>query len=267
MRSTTSMSGSAERWGPLWGARAADWAAAEEQQTPTYEAAIERIGIEAGQRVLEVGCGSGVFLRLAADRGAQVFGLDASDELLALARTRVPEAELRAGDMQFLPYDDDGFDLVAGFNAFFFATDMTAALREAGRVARPGAPVVIQVFGPPERCDLEAMKVIARRFMPGRPPGAPPPPGFWKPGVLEDIAAQAGLDPQTTFDVTYAFEYADAQTLSRRMVAAAGIAAVAGPACEASLREQVVAALAPYRTTGGGYRLRNEYHYLVARAA
>jgi SAM-dependent methyltransferase len=267
MRSTTSTSGSAERWGPLWGARAADWAAAEEQQTPTYEAAIRRIGIQAGQRVLEVACGSGVFLRLAADRGAQVFGLDASDELLALARTRVPEAELRAGDMQFLPYDDDSFDLVAGFNAFFFATDMTAALREAGRVARPGAPVVIQVFGPPERCDLEAMKVIARQFMPGRAPDAPPPPAFWKPGVLEDLAAEAGLDPQMTFDVTYAFEYADAQTLSRQMVAAAGIAAVAGPAREESLRERVVAALAEYRTAGGGYRLRNEYHYLVARAA
>jgi SAM-dependent methyltransferase len=267
MRSTTSTSGSAERWGPLWGARAADWAAAEEQQMPTYEAAIRRIGIQTGQRVLEVACGSGVFLRLAADCGAQVFGLDASDELLALARTRVPEAELRAGDMQFLPYDDDSFDLVAGFNAFFFATDMTAALREAGRVARPGAPVVIQVFGPPERCDLETMKVIVRQFIPGRAPGAPPPPAFWKPGVLEEMAAEAGLDAQMTFDVTYAFEYADAQTLSRQMVAAAGIAAVAGPAREESLRAQVVAALAEYRTAGGGFRLRNEYHYLVARAA
>jgi len=267
MRSTTSTSGSAARWGPLWGARAADWAAVEQQQAPTYEAAIERIGIRAGQRVLEVGCGSGVFLRLAADRGAQVFGLDASDELLALARTRVPEAELRAGDMQFLPYDDDGFDLVAGFNAFFFATDMTAALREAGRVARPGAPVVIQVFGPPERCDIEAMKVIARTFMPGRAPDAPPPPAFWKPGLLEDMAAEAGLEPQMTFDVRYAVEYADAETLSRRMVAAAGVAAVAGPAREASLRVQIVDALARFRTAGGGYRMRNEYHYLVARAA
>ena len=63
--------------------------------------------------MLEVACGTGVFLRLAADRGARAFGLDASHELLALARARVPEAELRAGDMQFLPYEDDSFDLVA----------------------------------------------------------------------------------------------------------------------------------------------------------
>ena len=107
--------------------------------------AIRRVGIGAGQRVLELGCGSGVFLRLAGDRGAEVFGLDASEALVELARSRVPEADLRVGDMQFLPYADDGFDVVAGFNAFFFAADMVAALREAGRGAIPGAPVVIQV--------------------------------------------------------------------------------------------------------------------------
>src|SRR5438046_315403 len=137
----------AAQWGRLWGSRARDWAASEEQQTPTYEEAIRRVGLSAGQRVLEVGCGTGVFLRLAADRGAEVFGLDASEALIDLARERVPEADLRVGDLQSLPYEDDTFDVVAGFNAFFFAVDLVGALREAGRVARPGAPVVIQVWG------------------------------------------------------------------------------------------------------------------------
>ena len=137
--------GSAERWGPLWGARAGDWARSEEQQVPAYEEAMRRVGLEPGQRVLDVGCGAGVFLRLAADRGAQPSGLDASEALLDLARKRVPEADLRLGDMEFLPYGDDGFDLVTGFTSFFFAANLVAALREAGRVAKPGAPVVIQV--------------------------------------------------------------------------------------------------------------------------
>jgi hypothetical protein len=66
----TPQAGSAARWGPLWGARPDGWAASEEQQTPTYEEAIRHVGIAAGQRVLEVACGTGVFLRLAADRGA-----------------------------------------------------------------------------------------------------------------------------------------------------------------------------------------------------
>jgi ubiquinone/menaquinone biosynthesis C-methylase UbiE len=93
----------------------------------------------------------------------------ASRALLEIARNRVPDADLRWGDMQHLPYDDDCFDLVTGFNSFFFAEDMVAALREAGRVARPGAPVMIQVFGRPERCDLEAVKAVMRPFLPARP--------------------------------------------------------------------------------------------------
>src|SRR5687767_12115659 len=120
----TQATGSAQHWGPLWGSRPRDWAANEEQQAPTYEEAIRRVGIGPGRRVLEVGCGSGVFLRLAADRGAEVFGLDASEALLELARARVPEADLRLGDMQFLPYEDDEFDVVCGFNSFFFAADI-----------------------------------------------------------------------------------------------------------------------------------------------
>jgi SAM-dependent methyltransferase len=72
-------------------------------------------------RVLEVGCGTGVFLQAAADRGAAVYGLDASEALLELARERVPEADLCLGDLEALPYEDD----------------LVGALREAGRSRSP----------------------------------------------------------------------------------------------------------------------------------
>ncbi len=200
MSSTASITGSAERWGPLWGARADDWAAIEERQLPTYEEALRHVGLEPGHRVLDIGCGSGAFLRLASDRGARVFGLDASEALLELARRRLPHADLRAGEMERLPYESDSFDLVTGFNAFFFATDIVAALREAGRVVRAGCPIVIQVFGRGERCDLEAVKRVTRPFMPAPPPGAPPAPQLWRPGALEELATAAGLSPVTAFD-------------------------------------------------------------------
>lgn len=266
MTAATSPTGSAEVWGPRWGSRAADWAANEDLQVPTYGEAIRKVGIEAGQHVLDIGCGSGVFLRLAAARGARVAGLDASDALIHLARSRVPEADLRVGEMESLPYKDDSFDLVAGFNSFFFAADLTAALREAGRVAKPGAPVVIQVWGPPERNDLEAMKVVARRFFPPTPADAPEPPKLWEPGVLERIAEAAGLTPEAAFDLDYAFEYPDAETLGRLMVAPGGIGAAAGPDGEERLRAQVVEALRQFRASDGSYRLENEFHFVIARA-
>jgi SAM-dependent methyltransferase len=263
---TPQLSGSAERWGPLWGARPADWALSEDQQTPTYEEALARVDLQPGQLVLDIGCGVGTFLRMAADRGARAFGLEASTALLEVARRRLPDIELRVGDMEALPYEDDTFDLITGFNSFFFANDIVAALREAGRVAKPGALVVIQVWGPHERNDLEAMKEIVRPFMPPRPADAPPEPDYSQPGVLEDLAAKAGLTPESTFDTAWAFEYPDTDTLRRALVAPAGIAVLVGPDQEEAVKHAIVTGLAAHREPDGSYRLQNEYHYLIARA-
>jgi SAM-dependent methyltransferase len=263
---TATMSERAAQWGRAWGARASDWEAIEVQQLPTYEEAIRRTNISAGQRVLEVGCGTGVFLRAAADQGAEVYGLDASEALLELARTRVPEADLRLGDFEALPYVDDLFDVVAGFNAFFFAVDLVGALREAGRVSKPGAAVVVQVWGRHDRCDLESMKEVARPFMPPRPPDAPPEPDLSAPGVLEALAAEAGLEPRSTFDLSWAYEYADEDELARAMLSPAGLGELVGPEREDDVRCQIIAALEPCRTPNGGYRLENEFHFVIASA-
>jgi SAM-dependent methyltransferase len=260
------VTGSATRWGPLWGARPADWALTEDMQLPTYKAALERTGLERGWRVLDVGCGAGAFLHLVAERGGEPHGLDASEALVALARERLPEADLRVGEMEALPWGDDSFDLVAGFNSFFFADDMVAAVREAGRVAKPGAQVVIQVWGAHERCDLEAMKQIARPFLPPRPPDAPADPDLSQPGLLRELAVQAGLTPADEFDAAWAFVYPDDETLGRAMIAVAGLALIVAAEREHELKNAIVEGLAPYRRPDGSYRLSNEYHYLLARA-
>lgn len=259
--------GSAHRWGPLWGSQPADWALSEDQQLPTYEAALERIELRAGDRVLDVGCGAGAFLRLVVGRGAVPAGLDASEELIGFARERLPGADLRVGEMEALPWPDDAFDLVTGFNSFFFADDMVEALREAGRVAKPGAPIVIQVWGAHDRCDLEAMKQVARPFLPARPADAPADPDLSEPGLLRVLARDAGLTPDTEFGVSWAFVYPDAETLGRALVAVAGLSVLAGSERADDLKSAIVDGLAPYRRDDGSYRLENEYKLLVARSA
>jgi SAM-dependent methyltransferase len=252
----------AERWGALWGARAEDWSVTEEQQRPGYEAVLAHVAPAPGARVLDVGCGAGAFLRVVADRGLRPSGLDASSALADLARARVPEADVRTGDMEALPYDDDTFDLVTGLTSFFFAGDMVAALREAARVAKPGAPVVTGVWGRPERCDIEAMKRVIRPFLPGSPE-APAP--LWRPGVLETMAREAGLRPRTAFDVDLPYRYPEAR-LARLVLAPAGLATLIGPDREDDVAAQIAAALAPFRDAEGTYVLHNEFHHLVATA-
>jgi SAM-dependent methyltransferase len=203
---------------------------------------------------------------LVTQRGVRAFGIDASEALIELARARVPDADLRVGDMEALPYEDITFDLVTGFNSFFFAADIVAAVREAGRVAKPGAAVVIQVWGPHERNALEAMKEIARPFFPPRPVDAPPESDYSKPGVLEDIATAAGLTPEDAFDTRWAFEFPDEHTMTRALTAPAGLAVLIGPERQPEFKRALIEGLALYRRADGSYRLGNEYHYLIARA-
>ena len=143
---------------------------------------------------------------------------------------------------------------------------MVASLREAGRVAKPGAPVVIQVWGAHERCDLEAMKQVARPFLPPRPPDAPPDPDLSEQGALQALATRAGLTRESEFDASWALEYSDAETLGRALLAVAGLATLAGPEREHELKNAIVDGLAAFRRPAGSYLLENEYHYLIARA-
>jgi SAM-dependent methyltransferase len=262
----TAVTGSAERWGPLWGARPADWALSEDQQVPLYEDALARAGLQPDQSVLDIGCGVGAFLRLVAVRGGRPNGIDASRALLDVARSRLPDADLRHGDMEALPYADDTFDLVTGFTSFFFANDIVGALREAGRVAKPGAAVVINVWGPHETNDLEAVKAIIRPYFPPRPADAPDEPDYSEPGVLEDIATRAGLEPETTFDTTWDYMFEDAETIRRAMVAPSGIALLVGPDREDEVKDAIERGLASFRAQDGSYRLQNTFHSLIARA-
>jgi ubiquinone/menaquinone biosynthesis C-methylase UbiE len=244
----------------MWGSRPAGWAACEEQQTPVYEEALARVPLRPGDHVLDVGCGTGVFLGMCVDRGAVASGIDAADNLLALARQRVPDADLRHGDMLALPFPDDTFDLVTGFSTFFFAEDMVAALAEAARVAKPGAPIVIEVFGRPEHCDLEAMKAAVATFR------GEHHRSYWRPGAAEQIAQRAGLAVTESFDVTFHYRYADETTMLDAMSAAGGAAVAAGPEREHEVRAAIAEAFAPCRQPDGGYAIGNEWHVVIARA-
>lgn len=268
----STMTQMAELQGQLWSARAKDWGEIIEGLQgwgiPLYRRVLEATGVGPGTSVLDVGCGAGRFCRMAADRGATVAGIDAAPGLIAIAKERTPEGDLRVGDMEALPWDDDSFDLVTGFSSFQFAANPVGALREARRVAKPGRRVVAAVPGRPEDNELAAFLTAIAPLMPAPPPDtrSSGPLALSEEGWLEAVVGQAGLEPKETAEVDCPLEFPDQQTMVRGLLSAGPVALAIRSAGEKAVRRAAIESLAPYRNVAGGYRLENRFRYVMGVA-
>jgi ubiquinone/menaquinone biosynthesis C-methylase UbiE len=117
---------------------------------------IERLGLAAGARVLDVCCGSGASAIPAAVRvgpTGHVVGIDLAERLLELARAKaaargLAQVEFQVGDMLALDVPSASQDAVVCVFGIFFSPDMVAAVRELWRVLRPGGRLAITTWGP-----------------------------------------------------------------------------------------------------------------------
>ena len=253
--------------GGLWGARARDWAELQEGQCrPVYEAVLDRLKLGPGMAYLDAGCGAGMAAQMAAKRGAEVSGLDASQPLLAIARERVPAGQFVAGDLEELPFADATFDAVMGFNSFQYAGDPTAALRQARRVTKPGGVVAIVTWGPPEGMPAAALVAALRPLLPAPPPGAPGPFALSNETALRAFAHGAGLEPGEIFDVESPWSYASLEE-GIRGLGSSGVAARARNASGAEAVDQAHAeALGAFRQSDGSFCVPAVFRCLVAHA-
>jgi SAM-dependent methyltransferase len=259
------VTGTAAANGRLWGARARDWAEVQEGQcAAAFGAVLTHAGVGHGTRHLDVGCGAGMAAALSAGRGASVCGVDAAEALLEIARERTPAGDFRQGDIEALPFEDDGFDLVTGFNAFQYAGDPAQALREAGRVTKPGGMVVIMTWGEPAGMEAASLVGAMKQLLPPPPPGAPGPFALSDEAALRAFALAGGLSPRTVFDVDTHWSYPDEATGLRGL----GSAGVAVRAIEHAGVDAFIAAhraaLAPFRQSDGSFRVAARFRCLVA---
>ena len=262
-------SANARAQGDWWGRRAGDWSAVQEPTSvPLYASALSRLGIGPGTRILDAGCGAGLFAGTAAARGADVVGVDVSAALISVARSRFPDARFEIGDVESLRFEDGSFDVVTGFNVFQYAGRPSRAIAEAARVAGPRGRVLAAIWGHPDDCEALGYVGAVSAFLPapaqtesaGSEPGALALSG---PESLEAIAAGAGLTPLDGAEVEMPFLYADLESALRGVLSAGPAARAIEVAGEKRVRAAVEAALAPYRLHAGGYRLENRFRYVV----
>ena len=259
------ISAAAEVQRALWGTDAEGWALFAEPHTrPLFEAVLDAAGVGEGTQVLDVGCGSGLALVMAARRGAVPAGVDVSEPLLAVARERLPDADLRVGDMEALPFADRSFDVVLGVNAFQFAGDPRRALAEAARVCRPGGRVAASLFAAPERSESTAVHHALAALSPPEQERDHAPYALSEAGNLEAAMAAAGLVVDSTGEVRLRWAYAAMDDAVRGLTSSAGgaraIRSAGRERVEAALRD----ALGRFEDAGGAVVMNNTFRWVNA---
>ena len=165
---------------------------------------VRAAGIHAGERVLDIACGTGNTALMARARGAQVTGVDLTPELLAVARRRAAENERlyggidwKEGDAENLPCADASFDVVVSSCGLMFAPDQKKVAQEVARVTRPGGRIAIQAW----RSDGGAGRMfrVVSEYMPP-PPGVPSPLAWSDEAHVRMLLGPAFSDHRFEYD-------------------------------------------------------------------
>ena len=181
--------------GPDWGVGRYETTAA--RLLPVAREVVRRAAIGAGERVVDLGCGTGNVALLAAEHTADVVGVDPAARLLDVARERAAElgagVEFRAGAAAAIPCADASADVLLSVFAVIFAPDPSSSAAEMARVLAPGGRILLSVW--PPRGALQEVNGIAAatvRAALGAPAG--PPPFDWHDGTaLSALFAPHGL--------------------------------------------------------------------------
>jgi ubiquinone/menaquinone biosynthesis C-methylase UbiE len=168
------------------------------QLEPAAEVVVERAALLPGERVLDLGCGTGNAALVAARAGGEVIGVDPAARLLDVARWRAETEGLsvsfQAGDASSIPLPDGSVDAIVSVFAVIFAPDPKVSAAEMSRVLTSTGRIVVSAWQP-EGAIYEMNKVASETMM--RALGTPPPQGgfaWHERDALVDVFAPHGFD-------------------------------------------------------------------------
>ena len=231
---------------------------------PMYRKVLEELKPGEQNLLLDAGCGSGLFSHMAIQTGAEVIGIDAAPGLLEIARRRNPQNNFLEEDLEAMPFADDSFHFVVGFNSFQYAGSFDKALAEAARVLKPGGKLVIAIWDKPEMSDgTQVLKAIGK-LLPPPPPGTPGPFALSEDGKIESICTQTGLQVIAKHTIPCPFIYRSLDEGIKSFMGT-GPAAIALNNYEPIVVKNAIAgALHSFELADGMHFLQNQFLVFIA---
>lgn len=251
--------------GKLWSVAPAYWTQHFEPWfLPVYKKVLDQLKPAEQHLLLDAGCGSGLFSYMAIKAGAQVIGVDAAPGLLDVTRRRNPKNNFLEEDLEALPFANESFHFVVGFNSFQYAGSFEKALGEATRVLKPGGKLALAIWDKPEMSDATQVLKAIGALLPPPPPGTPGPFALSEDGKIESVCEQVGLKVTYKAAVPCPFIYRS-QDEGIKSFMGTGPAAAALNNTPKEVVENVIAnALHPFQLADDIHFMQNQFLVFIA---
>ena len=226
--------------------------------TRFIEPLLDAGGVEAGRRVLDVATGPGYVAAAAADRGADVMGIDFAEAAVAVARQQYPGIGFRTGSAEDLPYSDSQFDVVLMNFGLLHIARPERALAEGHRVLRPGGRIAFTVWADPQAClgfkiILDAIAEHGNMDVPL--PDGPPFFRFSEAAETKSVLIEAGFrEPEVkVIDTQWAMPHADTlfETFLHGAVRTGALLQAQSPEAQSAIRQAARDGVLAYKQSGG----------------
>ena len=241
------------------------------QLEPAARVVLERVDVQPGERVLDLGCGTGNAALLAAGPGVEVIGVDPSPRLLEVAKARAEAGgasiTFQLGEAASIPLPDRSVNAIVSVFAVIFAPDAAAAAAEMSRVLAPAGRIVLSAWLPTggmhEMTSTAAETVMRTLGLPPQPPGFPWHDREAVNGLFAPYGLLAELEPHTLeFRARSVDEFLDSEMHNHPM-AVTGMSVLQQFGEAEALRERLHGILTRSNEDPGGFRVTSRYVVLT----